>query len=403
MMEIGYKEFPTELSVDLPISKSIVARQLVLDYIHNTPLADRINRLEGYFLPLDIKYIANALLRLEKRKRAGNREPILLETGQSGTAYRFLLVLALWEKGDVTLSHEPQLTKRIKAIDLLPFIEIGAKIDFRPDQNKTYIKGNRKVTGDVDDSKWNTSQFSSALLLTEPLHRGSIRLQKDLNRSSYSYYELTQKVIKEYRTTTSTSEEGDWSAAAFWYQLMVSHPEIHAIHFNNLNSESAQPDRVITRIFQNFGINTDANNKLTRIPKVSNKLHIDLSQSLDLFPSIMISAIWLNIPFEISGIKNLRVKESDRISSIIENFKALGVDDINVKDDIIYRINLQNVPRVTFKDNAILNSYDDHRIAMSFGVLATSIKNKNYKLIGAEAVSKSYPNFFESLLKKQQG
>lgn len=402
-MEIGYKEFPTEFSVDLPISKSILARQLVLDYIHNTPLADRINRLEGYFLPLDIKYISNALLRLEERKRAGNREPILLETGQSGTAYRFLLVLALWEKGDVILSHEPQLTKRIKAIDLLPFIEIGAKIDFRPDHNKTYIKGNIKVTGDIDDSKWNTSQFSSALLLTEPLHRGSIRLQKDPNRSSYSYYELTQKVIKEYRTTTSTSEEGDWSAAAFWYQLMVSHPEIHAIHFNNLNAESAQPDRVITRIFQNFGINTDANNKLTRIPKVSNKLHIDLSQSLDLFPSIMISAIWLNIPFEISGIKNLRVKESDRISSIIENFKALGVDDINVKDDIIYRINLQNVPRVTFKDNAILNSYDDHRIAMSFGVLATSIKNKNYKLIGAEAVSKSYPNFFESLLKKQQG
>lgn len=397
MLEIGYKAFPASFEVELPISKSILARQLVLDYVNHTPLSLRLKRLEGYFIPDDVQFISKALLNLERRRNENGTDSIEIEVGQSGTAYRFLVVLSLFEPAPVIIHHHSQLTKRITQSDFVPFEQIGANIVFRAEDNLTIVPKQGQLSGYIDASAWQTSQFSSALLLTQSLHNGRIIHHFSPIQSSFSYYKLTKQVIDTY--TNDGEIEGDWSAAAFWYQLMVIHPEVKEIKLPNLHPLSAQPDRILGDLFTLFGVETQGN-ILYRIPHVSREININIAQSLDLFPSLLLSALWLSIPFRIRGTKHLRKKESDRIASVVSNLKSLGVVDLEVADDWIAWKGGEKVPRETISSKVQLNSFADHRIAMAFGVLATASREQRYLLEGEDCVSKSYPNFFDELLSK---
>lgn len=397
MLEISAQRFPKKLSVSLPLSKSILARQLVLDYIYDNPLAHRLDELKGSFLSDDVRYLAEALKVLEARRNKKSEGAASLYVGQSGTAYRFLSVLSLFEKESVTLNSDPQLTRRITEEDQAPFERIGGHIKFIPEENRTIIYPANRLEGTIGRETWGTSQYYSALLLTKRLHPEGLIFEIDCNSSSYSYIKLTEEVIREYNSGVVESE-GDWSAAAYWYQLMALHPEIEEICFGNLNPHSSQPDRELTKIYRQFGIETNNENKLLRSGKLTNTLNINLSQSLDLFPSLVLTAVSLAIPFEISGISNLRIKESNRIAAVLDNLKALGVDNIVEHEDKLEWEPCSDVPRVTIDEVIPINSFGDHRIAMAFGVLGTSLEGKKLRISESECVAKSYPSFFEELL-----
>lgn len=401
MLEIGRQIFPSSFSVKLPLSKSILARQLLLDYIYDTPLAHRIDELKGYYLPDDINYLIEALILLEDSKKSNIQSEMTLKVGQSATAFRFLLVLALFESRVVILDSAPLLTKRLSALEFAPFQRIGAHIQFFPDLNRTIIYPTNELNGTLRGDEWRTSQYFSALLLTQPLHPSGLHFIIEEDSSSFSYIRLTQEVIKHYEEGY-VSSEGDWSAAAYWYQLMALHPEIEELSFENLNPNSFQPDRLLADIYPHFGVTTDSHNRLHRIEAVAERYDFDLSQSLDLFPSLVLTSISLSLPFEISGIRNLRIKESNRIESVIHNLKALGIDSVQEYEDKVVWLGLKDVPRVT---NSIIpiDSFGDHRIAMAFGVLGTSMKDGKLRIFGEESVSKSYPFFFEDLLSHSGG
>lgn len=403
MIEIGYKRFPATFSVDLPVSKSIVARQLMLDYIHCNPLATRMESLRGCYLCYDLYDLSVALRALEHRRdKSPASPPVDLWCGKSATAYRFLLVLALFESSRVVLEHHPQLTRRIREEDFLPFRKVGADISFIPDRHITIINPNSSLSGVIDGSEWwRTSQFGSALLLTRPLHPSGLSFSIAEDIPSFDYIRLTERVINTYEVRSGS--EVDWSAAAFWFQLMAMHPEIEEIYFPFLYSDSAQPDRKLTSIFKAFDLTFTRGDRLVRA--VSSEPHepldVNLSQSLDLFPSVALTAFYHGRPFIISGISHLRMKESDRIRSVLDNLAPFGYTGVVVSEDTIQWGGQKNVPHGTFRSEngkIVFDSYGDHRIALAFGAFSTGFEGHSFIIEDEVAAKKSYPDFFSKLL-----
>ncbi|MEE1065550.1 MAG: 3-phosphoshikimate 1-carboxyvinyltransferase, partial [Acutalibacteraceae bacterium] len=174
--------------------------------------------------------------------------------------------------------------------------------------------------------------------------------------------------------------EGDWSNAAF---LLALGAEV-----SGLDSDSAQGDKKILDVFRTFGAEVSEENGTVRVSLAN--LHgaeIDASDIPDLVPVICAIAATAEGTTKISNASRLRLKESDRIRSTAEMVNSLGGDAHETDDGIIIKGK---------KDlsGGTVDSFNDHRIVMSAAV--ASQKCEGYVIINdAQAVNKSYPEFFE--------
>ena len=398
--------FPAHFAIELPLSKSIVARNLLLEYAYHRPLQQYATAVKGDFSCEDISVLYEALVTLQANRGATKSDIVHLYSGESGTAYRFLLVTALFEPHPTALHYAPRLKERIQSKDFLPFQKLGAKIEHRPELCQTLITPAPLRPGSVCSGDWDSSQYLSALLLTQPLHTVPLQINLDSTAPSYSYIRLTEAVMhSKEQHTTSTLLERDWSAASFWYLLMSLHPEIQSITFPDLQHDSAQPDVALNSFFQAFGLQFSPKGKLTRhdSANTSTDLHIDLTQNLDLFSPLLSAAVLHDRPIQITGIQNLRIKESDRIQSTLDNLQAIGANDFQVESNrLIWHPNQErrlqeSVPRGTSQSIPDLDAYGDHRIAMTMATIATSLPYGAH-LSGIESIQKSYPQFLSQLL-----
>jgi 3-phosphoshikimate 1-carboxyvinyltransferase len=166
--------------------------------------------------------------------------------------------------------------------------------------------------------------------------------------------------------------ESDWSAATFWFQIAALTENCN-IKLNGLYQKSMQGDAKAKIIFKDFGIasvfedNTLilTKNKIQKFPE-----SIDLIDSPDMYQSLKCTLFALNKTTEIKGISTLKDKETDRIKAIDNELKKLNT-------------------------NKIIETYKDHRMAMSFAPL--SLKYGELTIKNSEVVSKSYPDFWQDL------
>lgn len=322
-----------------------------------------------------------------------------IDCGESGSTLRFILPII----GALGLSIKIIMHGRLPERPLSPLYEQMQKngCEFEKADNYLIVKGKLKAA-DYEIEGNISSQFVTGLLFSLPLIEGKSRIIIKNKFESYSYVLMTLSVLKDYGInyrfennvfelidskyhSNDTVVEGDWSNAAFW--LCAGALSKSGVTVSNLNFNSPQGDKKIIDILREFGAEVSVKKDIATV-KHSNLcgIKVDASDIPDLVPIICAVACNADGETVITNAERLRIKESDRIKSVVEMITNLGGKIKETADGMIVTGNLILGGEV--------NSCNDHRIAMTAAVLS-SIAEKPIKIIQAEAVNKSYPHFFD--------
>lgn len=302
-----------------------------------------------------------------------------LNCNESGSTLRFMLPIV----GALGVDTTFHLSGRLPERPLSPLWEEMERMGCSLSRNKNGIlhctgrlkAGAYSIAGNV------SSQFISGLLLALPLLDGNSSLEITGNIESKPYIDLTKAVLSSFGVKTDEENivagfpfcsprevivEGDWSNAAFFY---VANTLGSDIHITGLNENSAQGDRAI----------------LPLLDKLSNAMEIDACDIPDLVPILSVAAAAHNgVTF--TNVARLRAKESDRVHTVIEMLRALGVHAQSTENTL-------TVYPGQFHSGTV-DAVNDHRIAMSAAIAATTADGA-VSIIGSQCVEKSYPAFWE--------
>ena len=195
-------------------------------------------------------------------------------------------------------------------------------------------------------------------------------------------------------STINYEVESDWSSASYFYSFAALGRK--TIHLKSFYKESTQGDSAIAEIYEKFfGIKTtftEEEHQLTLEPmenfQFPEKIVLDMNNCPDIAQTLCVTAAGLKIPFEISGLGTLRVKETDRLLASHNELKKLGIEteftDLTIKS-------------ISFgepQENISIATYQDHRMAMSFAPFCLM---KELHIEEEDVVEKSYPMFWEDL------
>ena len=368
--------------IDLPLSKSVRARELVLDALNGREIEiDDEN---------DDIYVLSRALKQCGEKRGAEVE---LDLHHSGTALRFLTAYCAVTEGSYRLTGSERLCER----PIRPLVDalrrMGAKIEYaeRDGYAPLMIEGRRLRGGRVALDASVSSQFVSALMLVADRVEGGVEIEYLGDVVSEAYINLTEKVITKYRRGERCSGERDWSSATVWYAMMTVEKR-GEWRFEGLSLDSYQPDRAVVAVFEQLGVATKRIEGGVAIAwrgcKVD-RLELDCANMPDAVMYIAVAACLLGVEFEMSGVKTLRVKESDRIEALMTEMRKCGyVLRYDKAGKIAWngeRCECEKVPHI--------KTYNDHRIAMSMAVVGLT---REIEIENKDVVNKSYPKFFSS-------
>ncbi len=250
-----------------------------------------------------------------------------------------------------------------------------------------------------------SSQFITGLLLALPLCDGQSIIEITTEPQSVPYIDITLSIMEKfgiacinenYRKiivpagkyqSTAYHAEKDWSQAAFW--LVAGAIGDGDIWCEGLSSKSFQGDREILDILKRCGVKVEHMEEkgIRAVGGQYGGITVDARHIPDLVPILAVLGSLCDGRFEIIGAERLRIKESDRLCAIATELGKLGADIKETEDGLIIHGKKQLEGGKVFGHN-------DHRIVMALAVAATRCKNK-VVIEGAEAVNKSYPEFFE--------
>lgn len=390
-----------EATISLPSSKSLSNRALILKAL--TPgQAGSISNLARCD---DTQVLTDALSRGKEVKE--------VNIGAAGTAMRFLTAYyAALEGCDVILDGSPRMRRRpIRAlVDALR--QAGADIDYAAEEGfpPLHIHGRKLTGGHISVKADISSQYISALLMIAPLMADGLTLTLEGDIASRPYILMTLGMMKErgvdadFTANTITvapssyrpgdfSIEADWSAAAFWYEIAAVSSGF--VSLNGLRMPSYQGDSVVSRLFTHLGINTEpgeeADIDLVASPDQDARIIYDFADCPDLAQAVITTCALLGIPFRFTGLRSLRIKETDRIDAMRRELLKIGVPVTVTGDDMMEwegrRTPIFEMPQ--------FYTYDDHRMAMALA--AVSIFIPGIIINDAEVVSKSYPDFWNHM------
>ena len=315
-------------------------------------------------------------------------ENAVFDCKESGSTLRFFIpvVLATGAKNCTFLGSERLLARGIKEYEkLFENSDVKIKSDEKSiEVNGTLSAGNYEISGEV------SSQYTTGMLFALSVLDGKSTLKITGNAESRAYVDMTIKVLKDFGADIAEPEknffeingkgrlspgeftvEGDWSNAAF---LIALSRLLGTISVSGLNENSVQGDRFCTAAFDAL----DGENA-----------EIDLKDCPDLAPILFSYAAYKN-GGKFINTRRLRVKESDRANVMAEELKKFGA---NVK---VYE-NSVEIEKTQLKPPIVpLCGHNDHRIVMALSVLAAVF---GAEIDGAEAVNKSYPDFFRVIKK----
>lgn len=383
--------------ITLPSSKSISNRLLIIQALSKEPFViHNLSQCDDTNIMLDAFQ--------------NNNEEINI--GHAGTAMRFLTAYfaAIGKEINITGSERMKNRPIHELVDGLN--QLGANIrylgkkGFPPIRTSGKpLKGNViKINGGI------SSQFITALILIAPVLPKGLSISIEEKSISSSYIALTMQLIKSFGIKAIWENqsiyipsqpyvgcpftvESDWSAASYWYEVAALSDEAEII-LHNLYPGSIQGDAQVAGLFEKIGVRSSFNRnsvKLTREPSKLSFFEFDFSNNPDLVQTFVVTLCLLNIPFRISGADTLRIKETDRIEAIQTEMKKLGFLISEPSHGVVE----WNNQRIDPENIISINTYKDHRMALSFAPAALKLKNLVIK--DASVVTKSYPNFWEDL------
>ncbi len=337
-------------------------------------------------------------------------EKAFIDCGESGSTLRFLLPVIAALGADTTIKMHGRLGERpLSPLDG-ELKKHGVLIEKLGDDtlhvSGALKPGSYQIAADV------SSQFISGLLFALPLLEGGSTLTLTGKIESIGYIKITEQVRsmfgitdeyegtsytilggKRYQTPGDMAVEGDWSNAAFW--LVAGAISNSALTCTGLNFASLQGDSAILNVLQRLNCRTEIRgNSVTVHPagKITEYIEIDAANIPDLVPIISVALSVLCKKGVIKNAERLRIKESDRLETVHSILSSIGVGISITADGLIIN------GGKPLSGGATVDSFGDHRIAMSAAIAATVCENP-VTITGAKAVEKSYPHFWEDFAK----
>ena len=387
--------------VTLPGSKSITNRALLL-----AALADGTSEIHGALKSDDTKFMATALGQLgiemsepdattfvvngKGGKLEESKEPLFL--GNAGTATRFLTAAASLVVGETNITGDERMQNRPIGDLTDALVQLGVKIESNNNCPPLRIVSTGKLTGQKIDIRGDiSSQFVSAILMILPLASEELELNIEGHLASKGYVRITTAVMnafgalplsinsgyrvptRGYSPTNFTVEPDASAATYFWAAEKILDQQIELA---NAPQNWIQPDALSREVMQKF-------------PEPFGV--IDGSEFPDAVPTLAVLAAFAGGETRFTGIKNLRVKECDRIVAVATELNKIkaGLAEEDGDELVIHG------DRELAKNGkpAEIETYDDHRIAMSF--LLAGLKVPGIKIRNPDCVAKSFPNFWE--------
>lgn len=411
-MNVLIQPKPLKGTVAVPPSKSQSHRMIIAaslakgkSVISNIAYSEDVVATIGAMEKLGVKFIKNThQLIVSGVGRVSINDDNFVECNESGSTLRFLIPIFSLSKEKIVFTGKRSLFKRPMSVydDLFKKLNLG----FQQNEDSIIISGSLssgtyEIPGNI------SSQFISGLLFALPLLRGDSKIKIIGPIESKQYIDMTidtlnlfqiQIIEKEneyfikgnqmYHPTNCTIE-GDYSQLAFFAVLGTINGDILC---KNVPYHSKQPDRKIIDHIINMGgnITQNENGILFKKAYTSGRV-IDVSQSPDIAPILAILAGLSVGETSIVNAGRLKMKESNRLLSTTETLRQLGVT-VEMGDDYM------KIQGVDAFNGGIFESYNDHRIVMSIAI-AASRATHSVMIKNAEAINKSYPNFFEDLEK----
>lgn len=333
-------------------------------------------------------------------------QPVTLNANESGSTLRFFIPIAAAGSEPVTFLGKPTLLSRpmgvyanIFAEQNLAFEQSGTGISFQgPLQGGLF-----KIDGNV------SSQFISGLLMAAPfLGRSDLAILPPYQ--SKSYVDLTVEMMKrfgvavdqptehayivnegQHYTPAVVDIESDWSQAAFFLVLgMLNAPLI----LQGLNPDSLQGDKVIMDAIELAGgkLQWEEDGLMVK-PGLRKAFDFDLADCPDLGPILCVLAAMCDGTSTLRHAARLRYKECDRIAAMEDELRKWGVDIESTEDEII----IHGKTSWKQEEPVIIDSHNDHRVVMAMAVFGLCAQSAT-QILDAQAVTKSYPHFFDDLL-----
>ncbi|WGH26161.1 MAG: 3-phosphoshikimate 1-carboxyvinyltransferase [Candidatus Shikimatogenerans bostrichidophilus] len=352
-------------------------------------------------------------------KNSLNSKKKIINIKDAGTVMRFLIsYFSIQYKKKKILTGSLRMKKR-PILDLVNSLKkIGANIKYlkkegyppvkiigvKIKKKKTFIKSNI------------SSQFITSLILISPKLKNGLKIYLKGKKISFSYIKMTINILKKLNFKIKINDniikikkkkknkkkikyniESDWSSASYFYSIISLLNNIK-IELKNFNKKSLQGDKIIYKIYNKyFGVKTKFKKNKIIIKNKNNKkyykfLKLDLKSTPDIAQTIILTCSELKIKCLLYGLKSLKIKETDRLKALKIELKKIGTITKITKNsiEIIDFINIK-------KKNIYIKTYKDHRMAMSFSILA--INNNKIIIENPNTVNKSYPNFWKDLNK----
>ncbi len=393
--------------IDLPASKSISNRALIIHALSG-----------GKIIPQnlsdcdDTEVIINAL----------NNMPDVIDIKAAGTAMRFMTAYLSVTPGEHTLTGTERMKHRPIGVLVNALRQLGADITYLGEEGypPLRIRGSQLSGGHIEIPGNISSQFISALLMIGPILTNGLELKMTGNIISHPYIDLTLWTMREFGANADWTAgdtvsvkpqpythreyyiENDWSATSYWYEMVaMCKDEDATIRFTGLMDGSKQGDSVVKYLFSMLGVKTQFEStqkgELTTVTLQKNRrfvprLDYDFVNSPDLAQTVVVCCAIMGVPFHFRGLASLRIKETDRLKALQTELRKLGyvIEERN-HSELIWsgeRCEPSNEP---------IDTYEDHRMAMSFAPIACCIPG--VVINNPQVVSKSYPRYWQDLQK----
>ena len=380
---MNYKiSHPTKVvncEIDLPSSKSISNRLLIIKAL-----------CKKKFLIKNLSESDDTIL----LKNALNSKEKTINVSHAGTSFRFLTSFLSIQKGKEFILNGSDRMKERPIKELVNSLqELGVKIEYLEKEDFPPLKiiGTEIDGGEIEIDGTISSQFISSLLLIAPNLKNGLILKIKGKLVSKPYVLMTLKLMGEFGINWTWNKdvitilkqeyvakkytvESDWSAATFWFQS-ASLSDNCNIKLNRLAENSIQGDKKVRIFFKDLGVDSvfkNGNLILTKNKRVSPSETYNLIETPDIYQSLKCTLFALKKGSEFTGIQTLKNKETDRITAVENELLKL------------------NTPK-------IIETYNDHRMAMSFATL--SLKFGELQISNPGVISKSYPNYWKDLKK----
>lgn len=384
-----------QCTIVLPPSKSIANRVLIMSALNGIP-PSKVLRQPVTELCDDIRVVVEMLQ---------SKDPTV-DVGAAGTAMRFATAFLAVSKGSKTITGTARLQERPIGILVDALRLLGADIEYlgKTGYPPLKIKGNPEMQGgtiSLDGSV--SSQFISALLMIAPVLRNGLVLKLKGQVVSVPYINITIGLMKRFGATVGwmskdtiavshgynytdrdgfVQVESDWTAASYWYEIASIANLDNPFKLPGLMADSLQGDKVCDSIYK----------LISQYRLAGSMLEYDFKDCPDLVQTVVVTCCMEGIPFHFTGLRTLRIKETDRILALQTELTKLGYYLETSDDAMTWNGRFESVGVVP-----PIATYNDHRMAMAFAPCA--LKFENIIIEDPSVVNKSYPTYWSDLEK----